>query len=208
VTYTSVSPDGAELESPEPESLSPWEEENQRQNPLSVIAHAENSLKFSGQLRLGRTVGLLLYLESREGLTTYGGRPRLAQLQKQCSLETLLSAVKFRDSLLVDEARAKSFRYHAVVLNRPFQKKNTPVTATQRIGVGYTDKGTAPDPSNQARKKASVPELLWFDDVRYLYNVQDHLDLLHREGGWVDASRLLYHYRILGTVLTPEDLRR
>jgi len=54
------------------------------------------------------------------------------------------------------------------------------------MGVGYRDKGSLPEPSNSARKRAEASVWFFTEDVGV-----ELADGFPREGDWVDLSEIL-----------------
>jgi len=143
-------------------------------------------------LKLSQMVGILLWL-NREGLITLGGRERLLYLQSKASFEALEAGLRFARRLSEERKLQSDFRHQMRELNRRPQSKHFRQSEARRIGVGYRDKGTLPEVSHSARKKAQeeayfptylVPELL-LGTIKMF-----HTYCLTEDGEWVDLSML------------------
>lgn len=146
--------------------------------------------KLVGALKLSQKIGLLIWL-NRQGLLTIGGKEQLLYLQAKASFEALEAGLKFARRLSKEEKLQSDFRHQMRELNRRPQSKHFRQTEERRIGVGYRDKGTLPEQSVRARKKA------WEDSFISTELVPSEvIDILKRylptaltgDGEWVDLS--------------------
>jgi hypothetical protein len=160
--------------------------EELRQTSPSRIAYHRNLAIRGGKLPLGKCIGLLLWLNDHDFLSDWGGARRLVRFQRRASLETLLSAIAFRESLNRTPKKQCDFFHHAVVLNAPFFEKLTQRASKRRIGIGYRDKGTLPNPSTRARLDADKAAWFPIEDIGF-----ELADGFPREGDWVDLSAIL-----------------
>lgn len=159
--------------------------------PKSKYRQIVNSLKLS------QKIGILLWLEEVDSLSI-GGRERLYYLQEKASLEAISAGVNFALRLSKEPKLISDFKHAARELNRRPQSKRFRTTYSRRIGVGYRDKGTLPDLSALARKRAhedsfvsvySVPEKL-LETLVFLVP-----SALTEDEEWLDLSEL----RIFGS---------
>jgi hypothetical protein len=165
---------------------SPEIEELRHTTPSRLVYHTSVSGR-SGRLRLSQKVGILLWLNDHELLDEFGGARRLLRLQRQASFEALVAALKFRERLHSTPKMQRDFFHHAVLLNSYTPGASDYFRPEQRrIGVGYRDKGTLPEPSNSARKRADSSVWFFVEDIGV-----ELADGFPREGDWVDLSEIL-----------------
>jgi len=167
--------------------LSAPEVEELRHTTPSRIAYHQSFSRKGGRIRLSQQVGILLWLNDHCLLDEFGGARRLLRLQRQASFEALVAALKFRERLHSTPKLQRDFFHHAVLLNQyvPGGFSYTP-PLKRRMGVGYRDKGSLPEPSISARKRAD--KSVWFltEDIGV-----ELADGFPREGDWVDLSEIL-----------------
>jgi len=165
---------------------SPEIEELRHTSPSRLAYHQSVSVR-NGRLRLGQQVGILLWLNDHSLLDEFGGARRLLMLQRKASYEALVSALKFRERLHNSPKLQRDFFHHAVLLNSYTPGASDYFRPEQRrIGVGYRDKGTLPEPSNSARKRADSSVWFLVEDIGV-----ELADGFPREGDWVDLSEIL-----------------
>ena len=136
---------------------------------------------------MSQKVGILLWLNDHSLLDEFGGARRLLRLQRQASYEALVAALKFRERLHSTPKMQRDFFHHAVLLNQyvPGGFSYTP-PLKRRMGVGYRDKGSLPESSNSARKRADKSVWYFSEDIGV-----ELADGFPREGDWVDLSEIL-----------------
>lgn len=167
------------LKSPEIEEL--------RHTTPSRIAYHQSFIGKGGRIRLSQQVGILLWLNDHSLLDEFGGARRLLRLQRQASLEALVAALKFRERLHSTPKMQRDFFHHAVFLNRYMSGPSDYAPPfKRRMGVGYRDKGSLPEPSNSARKSAAKSVWFFTEDLGV-----ELADGFPREGDWVDLSEIL-----------------
>ena len=145
----------------------------------------------SEKLGLGQQIGLLLWMNRVELLSTKG-EERLLFLQSKAPWGALEAGMKFAQRLEGNEKLQLDFYPYMVALNcHPSTKRLRQWRQTSRIGVGYRDKGTLPSlstgPRREAQEKAwchgeDLPEAL----LKSIIELQP--DLV--EGEWVDLEAL------------------
>lgn len=145
------------------------------------------------KLKLSQKIGILLWLNS-ERILSSGGRERLLRLQSVASEEALLAGIRFSSRLKKEKKLQSDFRPHMVELNRRPQSRNFRKKESRRIGVGYRDKGTLPDHSESARRRANEESFVHFNSLpprlRDLISVRSPLSVTE-DGEWVDLSLIL-----------------
>lgn len=146
--YLSVSEQESEAEVPVPDRLLP--------------KRLSQELAFS--LKLSQQIGILLWL-NRVQLISIGGRQRLLYLQEKASFEAISAGLKFAERLSKEKKLQSDFKHAARELNRRPQSKRFRVREKNRIGVGYRDKGTCPDVSAQAQRKADSEAMVHLPDL-------------------------------------------
>lgn len=147
------------------------------------------SRQLVNRLKLGQKIGLLLWL-NREELLSEGGKQRLLYLQQKASEEALLSGIKWSKRLTSEPKLQSDFKHQLRELNRRPQSKRFRRREANRIGVGYRDKGTLPDKSESARRKAVEESWIHFEDLDkdFLLNLLfTDLDQFV-EGEWFDLG--------------------
>jgi len=119
-------------------------------------AQAEVARKPSGApLRLSRQVGLLLRYAEIFGLSEWQRRHLTKQTAK-LDPQGVLAAVNYVDYLRSHPETYQSLRPWLVYLSRPLMgPKEVRLKPKRYIGIGYTDKGSVPDPSRSARVEAN-----------------------------------------------------
>jgi len=174
------------------------------QTYLSRISYARRRVRSAPPLPLGKQIGLLLWLNRKDLLSTKG-EERLLFLQSRAPWGALEAGMAFAQRLDVEEKLQNDFYHWMVVLNcYPSTKRLRAFRQQRRIGVGYRDKGTLPSPSVSARRNAEM------DAWVHRESLPDSLTALLGpssslvEGEWVDLPELV---QFLRTGLTPEDLR-
>jgi len=172
-----------------PEGVPPQDPlvEDLRHTSPSLIASSETTVRREGQLRLSKSIGLLLWMNDHDLLDETGGIRRLAKLQRRASYEALVAACQFREFLHSNPRARRALVHHARVLNahcwgpaeyfRPYKR---------RIGVGYRDKGTLPETSSRARLEVERSGWFFTEDIGF-----ELADGFPREGDWVDLSEIL-----------------
>lgn len=177
--------------------LSDYRTESERDSEADVpvpdrLLPRRESLRLVRALKLSQMIGLLLWL-NREDVLTLGGRERLLFLQAKASFEALEAGVKFARRLSRERKLQSDFKHQMRELNRRPQSKHFRQKEARRIGIGYRDKGTLPDKSLGARKRAQedsfipahlIPSLIR-ESIRLMYPT-----VFTEEGEWVDLSML------------------
>lgn len=145
------------------------------------------------QLKLSQQIGLLLWLNRQTALSE-GGKERLLYLQAKASFEAIEAGLRFARRLSQEEKLRSDFKHQLVEANRRPQSKRYRKFERSRIGVGYRDKGTLPDDSEAARRKAIK------DSWLSLHNIPEEIGSYFRsqlpeavEGDWLDLSALAEH---------------
>lgn len=169
---------------------------------LSRISYHRAQVRKAGPLKLSQQIGLLLWLNRKDLLSTRG-EERLLFLQSKAPWGALDAGMKFAQRL-EQEPKIQLDLYHwMVVLNCFPSTKRFRAFQTRRIGVGYRDKGTLPSLSTAARRGAEteawVHESQIPESLRSLLFLQPSLS----EGEWVDLPELV---QFLKLTWTPEDL--
>jgi len=151
-------------------------------------AQAEFAVKPKGApLRLSRQVGLLLRTAELHKLTVWQYR-WLQALSAQLDPQGLLVAVEYAATLADQPQTYRSLRPWLEYLSRP-RKGSSGVhrKAKRRIGVGYRDKGSKPDPSKAARNEANYLAWVYEPDLPESWWKEYGMIPLYalREGVWV-----------------------
>lgn len=116
------------------------------------------------RMKLSQKIGFLLYLH-RTGAIQPGGLVRLEFLQEKASEEALIAGIRFCQRLTTEEKLFSDFRIAEKILNRLPRSRRFRRSQTRRIGVGYRDKGTLPEISSSARRKATEEAFVYFLDL-------------------------------------------
>jgi len=174
------------------------------QTSLSRLAYHRSQVRKVGPLRLSQQIGILLWLNRNDLLSTRG-EERLLFLQSRAPWGALDAGMQFAQRLQVDEKLVLDLYHWMVALNCFPSTKRLRTFRARRIGIGYRDKGTLPSSSATARKKAdseawihreSLPELL--------QELLTSLPPTIQEGEWVDLPAPVSE---LHSGLCQEDLR-
>jgi len=173
------------------------------QTSLSRLAYHRRKVRQVGPLRLSQQVGVLLWLNRNDLLSTRG-EERLLFLQSRAPWGALEAGMAFAQRLSVEEKLVDDLYHWMVVLNCFPSTKRLRTFRARRIGIGYRDKGTLPSSSASARKKAESEA--WFHESSLPEALKSFPGLPPsiQEGEWVDLPELVAFLR---TGLTPEDLR-
>ena len=172
------------------------------QTYLSRISYHRRQVRKAGPLKLSQQIGLLLWL-NRKDLLSSKGEERLLFLQAKAPWGALDAGMKYA-LRLESEPKLRSDQYHwMVVLNCFPSTRRFRAFQARRMGIGYRDKGTLPSTSTGARRSAETDA--WVhrehlpESVRNLLFLQPSLS----EGEWVDLPELVL---FLQQAWTPEDL--
>lgn len=145
------------------------------------------------KLKLSQQIGILLYLNRKEHLSS-GGKERLLYLQAKASFEAIEAGLKFAQRLERETKLQSDFKHQLREANRRPQSKRFRRYEQSRIGVGYRDKGTLPEKSDSARRK-SISES-WI----HLQSIPEQIGSYFQsclpeavEGDWLDLSALSEH---------------
>jgi hypothetical protein len=161
------------------------------QTYLSRIGlHRSKAGSIAEKLGLGQQIGILLWL-NRVDLLSTKGEERLLFLQSKAPWSSLEKGMKFAQRLEADWKLQLDFYHWMVVLNCfPSTKRLRLWRQSNRIGVGYRDKGTLPSPSAGAFRGAQ--EEAWVHRNQLGKKLQDLLDSAPDlvEGEWVDLPGL------------------
>jgi len=142
------------------------------------------------RLKLSQKIGLLLFLNRKNALSR-GGQDRLLFLQSKASLEAIEAGLRFCRRLLLEEKLQSDFKHQMVELNRFSQSKRFRRFQSNRIGVGYRDKGALPEESQLPRNRADESGFLFLPDLKPEIRI-----LIERlvpsliEGEWLDLGDL------------------
>lgn len=177
--------------------------EKMGQTSLSLIAYSRRRTSKVGALKLSQQIGILLWLNQKELISTRG-EERLLFLQSKAPWGAMDAALQFAQRLDMDEKLQLDFYHHMVVQNCHPSSKRLRAFRARRIGIGYRDKGTLPSPSAGARRGAQADAWVLRDDLGSELQtfLDSHSDLSEEE--WVDLPELA---RILRSGLAPEVLR-
>lgn len=161
------------------------------QTYLSRIGlHRSKAGSIAEKLGLGQQIGILLWL-NRVDLLSTKGEERLLFLQSKAPWSSLEKGMKFAQRLEGDFKLQLDFYHFMVVLNcYPSTKRLRLWRQTNRIGVGYRDKGTLPSPSASSMRKAT--EEAWVPRDQLGEKLQAIIDSAPDlvEGEWVDLPGL------------------
>jgi hypothetical protein len=174
------------------------------QTSLSRLAYHRRQTRKTGALRLSQQVGVLLWLNRNDLLSTRG-EERLLFLQSRAPWGALEAGMAFAQRLSVEEKLVLDLYHWMVTLNCFPSTRKLRTFRARRIGIGYRDKGTLPSSSATARKKADseawIHESSLPEGIRELFTGSQPS---FQEGEWVELP-LLVSELLAG--LTPEDLR-
>lgn len=173
------------------------------QTSLSRLSYHKRMVRRSGPLRLSQQIGLLLWMNRLDLLSTRG-EERLLFLQAKAPWGALDAGMQF--ALRIEaESKLQLDLYHwMVVLNCFPSTKRLRAYRSRRIGVGYRDKGTLPSPSVGARRNAQESAWVHSGDLPEALTAFPGLPSDLSEGEWVDLPEMI---RFLRTEINPEDLR-
>jgi len=169
---------------------SPFRNLSRMESKLEPVseAQAETAAKPRGApLRLSRRVGLLLSYAEVFGLSVWQQR-WLHTLTRSLNSTGVEAAKEYAIYLRSHPATYQSLRNWLVYDSRPISgMREVHLRPKRRIGIGYRDKGSKPDPSKRARIEADnfawiyepdLPEAWWKDyGMIPLYAL--------REGEWI-----------------------
>jgi hypothetical protein len=175
------------------------------QTPLSRLSYHRGIVRRSGAtLRLSQQIGLLLWLNRNDLLSTRG-EERLLFLQSRAPWGAFEAGMAFAQRLSSNEKLVLDFYHWMVVLNCFPSTRALRLHRARRIGVGYRDKGVLPSSSATARKSADAAAWIHRDSLpEDLQAFIDGLPPVIQEGEWVDLPVLV---SVLQSGLSPEDLR-
>jgi len=172
------------------------------QTCLSDISSSKRLARRGGELRLSQQIGILLWMNRKDLLSTRG-EERLLFLQSKAPWGAIEAGMHFAIRL-EEESKLQSDLYHWMVLLNCFPpSRRLRIFRARRIGVGYSDKGTLP--KLDATLRRSADSSAWVNREDLPESVQPLLDSSPDlvEGEWVDLPELI---RSLQTGLAPEDL--
>jgi len=177
--------------------------EKMGQTYLSRISYHRRQTRKGGPLRLSQQIGLLLWLNRKDLLSTRG-EERLLFLQSRAPWGAIEAGFQFAIRLEAESKLQHDLYHWMVVLNCFPSTKRFRSFQARRIGIGYRDKGTLPSPSVSARRNAEADA--WVHRDAFSEALQSLLSLSPNvsEGEWVDLPELA---QTLQSGLTPEDLR-
>lgn len=144
------------------------------------------------RMKLSQKIGFLLFLH-RTGQLSLGGLVRLEFLQEKASEEALIAGIKFCQRLTEDEKLFSDFRIARILLDRLPKSRRFQRSQTRRIGVGYRDKGTLPEISSGARRKADEENFIYFDDLPDFLQLEVkkmYPSALKGNGEWLDLQKI------------------
>lgn len=144
----------------------PVKEKSESGIPVSEQPTTERSKEWNvvSRMKLSQKIGFLLFLH-QEGLIQEGGLARLNFLQEKASEEALIAGIRFCARLSLEEKLFSDFKVAERLLNRLPRSRRFQLSSTRRIGVGYRDKGTLPEISSGARRKATEESFIYFLDL-------------------------------------------
>jgi len=174
------------------------------QTSLSRLAYHRRQVRKTGPLRLSQQIGVLLWLNRNDLLSTRG-EERLLFLQSRAPWGAMEAGMAFAQRLSVEEKLVLDLYHWMVSLNCFPSTRKLRTFRARRIGIGYRDKGTLPSLSATARKKADSEA--WIHESSLPELIQELLPGLPptvREGEWVDLPELT---SVLQSGLCPDDLR-
>lgn len=148
--------------------------------------------ELTGQLRLSKKIGVLLFLH-RSGLITEGGMNRLLFLQEKAPFEALTAGIEFCHRLSSNSKLQRDFWFAVEQLNLQPRSWRYRRSEVRRVGVGYRDKGSLPDLSNSAIRRANEEAVIYSADLpkELLEFVHENLpSCLTEDGEWLDLSSL------------------
>jgi len=155
------------------------------------------------RLKLSQMIGLLLYL-NREELLSSGGQERLLYLQAKAPFSAIAAGLEFARRLEKEKKLISDFGHQLIELNRRPQSKRFRRYEVSRIGVGYRDKGTLPAESDRARRKADQENFVFLADLpAEMQSMMMRLFPNSVEGEWLDLNELDLTMKIED--LSPSD---
>jgi len=174
-------------------NVSPSLARKMRQTCLSRITyHRSKVLRRRSSLKLSQEIGILIWCNRVEIITSLG-EERLLFLQAKASFEAIEAGLRFARLLSEDEKLQLDFYHDMVDLNsRPSSKRLRRYRNISRIGVGYRDKGTLPEPSSQGRVDANRGDWVYREDIlQILKDLQLLLPPDISDEEWIGLSELI-----------------
>lgn len=157
------------------------------------------------RLKLSQSIGLLVYMNRIEVLSP-GGQERLFYLQSKSPYSALEAGLKFAQRLQKERKLKSDFIHQCIELNRRPQSKRFRRYEVSRIGVGYRDKGTLPEESSLARRRAEEENFVLLADLPIeIVTMVARLFPSTMEGEWLDVGELDTLMKI--DDLSPSDRR-
>lgn len=157
------------------------------------------------RLKLSQHIGLLMFM-SRIGVLSPGGQERLFYLQSRAPFSAIEAGLRFAQRLLKDEKLQSDLKHQMFELNRRPQSKRFRRYEVSRIGVGYRDKGTLPEISSLARRRAEEENFVLLADLPIeIVTMVARLFPTTMEGEWLDVGELDTLMKI--DDLSPSDRR-
>jgi len=165
----------------------------------NILPPASRALNLLRHMKLSQKIGYLLFLH-RRGDISDGGVEALFFLQEKAPFEALSAGLKFAELLDKSLKLQSDFKRAAELLDRRPRSWRFRNSETRRIGVGYRDKGTLPEISPQARKRADQESFIFLADLPC--EIVSHLQsdfpaCLTEDVEWLDLSMLIEHCSIL-----------
>lgn len=171
----------------------PARENSEAAKPVPTILHpVSKSKNVVSRMKLSQKIGYLLFLH-RMGSLSPGGQERLLFLQERAPLEAISAGLAFCQRLLENDKLRSDFRRAAELLNSRPSSKRFRKSETRRIGVGYRDKGSAPDESLRARRLSTLESFVFLADISevLIQEIQSEFpSCLTEDGEWVDLALL------------------
>lgn len=142
------------------------------------------------RLKLSQAIGLLLYL-NREELLSSGGKERLLFLQSKAPFSAIEAGLRFAQRLEIEKKLQSDFKHQMIELNRRPHSRRYRRYEASRIGIGYRDKGTLPKEIHRGIRPANEEAFVFFEDLpRDLQERITGTFPTTREGEWVDWEEL------------------
>lgn len=173
------------------------------QTYLSRISYHRSQVRKTGPLKLSQQIGLLLWLNRKDLLSTRG-EERLLFLQSKAPWGALDAGMKFAQRIEVEVKLQHDLYHWMVVLNCFPSTKRFRAFQARRIGIGYRDKGTLPSSSAAARRDTVNGAWVHRETLPEPVQAQLFLQPSLSEGEWVDLPELVQYLKL---AWTPEDLR-
>jgi len=163
------------------------------------------SLQLLRRLKLSQSIGLLVYM-NRIKVLSPGGQERLLYLQSKAPFSAIEAGLKFAQRLQKEQKLKSDFIHQCIELNRRPQSKRFRRYEVSRIGVGYRDKGTLPEESSLARRRAEEENFILLSDLPIeIVTMVARMFPSTMEGEWLDVGELDTLMKI--DDLSPSDRR-